>query len=54
MAVAVTELELPGFEYLNPELKGPRFHAEMRTLRHTGWLASMPLGFVKTSVAGGG
>src|SRR5215813_15207761 len=52
MAV-VTDLELPGFEYLNPELKGERFHAAMRTLRETGWLASMPLGFVVLDREGG-
>jgi cytochrome P450 len=46
MATAATELDLAGFEYLNPELRGARFHAEMRALRDTGWLASMPLGFV--------
>ena len=43
---AVQELELPEFEYLNPELKGERFHEELKQLRETGWLASMPLGFV--------
>src|SRR3954467_5110190 len=53
MAVAVTELELPGFEYLNPELKGARFHEEMRALRESGWLASMPLGFIVLDREGG-
>ena len=46
MSTAVQELELPEFEYLNPELKGERFHEELKQLRETGWLASMPLGFV--------
>jgi cytochrome P450 len=46
MAVAVGELALPGFEYLDPTLKGERFHAAMRELRESGWLASMPLGYV--------
>jgi len=46
MSTAVDELELPEFEYLNPELKGERFHDTLKTLRETGWLASMPLGFV--------
>jgi cytochrome P450 len=50
---AVTELELPDFNYLDPDLRGPRFHAEMRTLRETGWLASMPLGFVVLDHEGG-
>ena len=42
----VTELELPSFDYLDPELRGERFHAAMRELREQSWLASMPLGFV--------
>jgi cytochrome P450 len=46
MTAPVQELELPGFEYLDPALRGPRFHDEMRRLRESGWLASMPLGFV--------
>ena len=46
MSTAVDELELPEFEYLNPELKGERFHENLKQLRETGWLASMPLGFV--------
>ncbi len=46
MSSAVQELELPEFEYLNPELKGERFHQTLKELRETGWLASMPLGFV--------
>jgi cytochrome P450 len=43
---AVGELELPAFDYLDPTLKGPRFHETMRELAGQGWLASMPLGFV--------
>jgi cytochrome P450 len=43
---AVGELELPAFDYLDPTLRGPRFHAALRELRATGWLASMPLGYV--------
>ena len=46
MSSPVQELELPEFEYLNPELKGERFHDTLKALRETGWLASMPLGFV--------
>jgi cytochrome P450 len=45
-AVAATELDLPELNYLDPELRGERFHAELRSLRETGWLAGMPLGFV--------
>jgi cytochrome P450 len=43
---AVGELELPAFDYLDPTLNGPRFHAMMRELADRSWLASMPLGFV--------
>jgi cytochrome P450 len=43
---AVSELELPAFDYTNPALRGPAFHAAMRELRGRGWLASMPLGYV--------
>jgi hypothetical protein len=53
MATAVQELDLPGFEYLNPDLKGKRFHEELKQLRETGWLASMPLGFVVLDREGG-
>ena len=40
----ITELELPEFDYLDPTLRGPRFHARMRELRQQGWLAKSPLG----------
>ena len=42
----VSELELPEFEYTDPTLHGPRFHAVMASLAERGWLASMPLGYV--------
>ena len=41
---AVTELELPELAYFDPELRGPRFHAEMEELRAHTWLARSPLG----------
>jgi cytochrome P450 len=40
----VTDLELPEFDYLDPALRGDRFHARMRELREQGWLARSPLG----------
>ena len=43
---AVTELDLPVFDYSDPSLRGERFHETMRALRDQGWLAAMPLGFV--------
>jgi cytochrome P450 len=43
----VSELELPGFDYLDPTLRGERFHARMRELRDArGWLASGPYGYI--------
>ena len=40
----VSELELPAFDYLDPDLRGARFHAAMAELRSHGWLATSPLG----------
>jgi cytochrome P450 len=42
----VTEIELPELDYLDPELKGERFHEVIRGLRERSWLASAPIGFV--------
>lgn len=43
---ALAELELPSFDYLDPDLRGERFHAAMRELAGQGWLATMPLGCI--------
>ena len=43
---ALAELELPSFDYLDPELRGERFHTAMAELAEQGWLATMPLGCV--------
>jgi cytochrome P450 len=43
---ALADLELPTFDYLDPELRGERFHAAMADLARQGWLATMPLGCV--------
>jgi cytochrome P450 len=45
MALA-NELELPSVDLNDLALRGERFHAVMRELRETGWLAAAPLGFV--------
>jgi|HubBroStandDraft_4_1064222.scaffolds.fasta_scaffold18480_2 cytochrome P450 len=43
----VSELELPGFDYTDPSLRGERFHERMRELRSArGWLASGPYGVI--------
>src|SRR4029077_4957674 len=42
----VSELELPGFDYTDPSLRGERFHEAMRELRARGWLASGPYGVI--------
>jgi len=42
----VTELDLAAFDYADPLLNGERFHFTMRELGESGWLASMPMGYV--------
>lgn len=43
---AIAELELPAFDYTDPELTGPPFHAAMREARERSWLArAEPVGF---------
>ena len=49
---APADLELPSFDHLDPELRGPRFHA-MQDLAEQGWLATMPLGCVAVDRAAG-
>jgi cytochrome P450 len=41
----VTDLEVPQFDYLDPELRGPRFHERMRELHDESWIAQSPLGY---------
>ena len=43
---ALADLDLPTFDYLDPDLRGERFHAAMAELAEGGWLATMPLGCV--------
>lgn len=43
---AVSELDLPSFDYDDPSLRGARFHEVMRELREHGWLARTQLGYV--------
>src|SRR4051794_17573014 len=40
-----TDLELPELDYLDPDLRGERFHEVMGELARQTWLASSPLGF---------
>ena len=42
----VEELELPRFDYTDPQLRGPHFHAALRELRAQGWLAAGPFGYI--------
>jgi cytochrome P450 len=43
---AVTELDLPAFDYSDPELTGDPWHAAIRAARERGWLArAEPIGF---------
>jgi len=51
--VLVTDLDLPELDYLDPELRGDRFHATMADLRARHWLAQGPYGvFVLDRAAG--
>jgi len=43
---ALADLELPSFDYLDPGLRGERFHVAMAELAKRNWLATMPLGCV--------
>src|SRR3954469_9275505 len=43
---ALADLELPSFDYLDPGLRGERFHVAMAELAERNWLATMPLGCV--------
>jgi len=42
----VGDLELAGFDYTDPDLKGERFHTAMKELAAEGWLAAGPYGYV--------
>jgi cytochrome P450 len=43
---AVTELDLPAFDYTDPDLVGDPWHAAVRDARERGWLArAEPVGF---------
>ena len=42
---AVAELELPRLDYLDPELRGDRFHEVMHDLAERSWLAKWDLGY---------
>lgn len=44
-ATPVAELELPRFEYLDPSLRGDRFHEVMLDLRERTWLARWDMGY---------
>ncbi len=42
----VSQLELPAFDYSDPDMRGERFHAAMNELRSQGWLAEGPHGYM--------
>jgi cytochrome P450 len=42
----VTDLDLPAFDPLDPELRGERFHSVMADLAARGWLAEGPYGYI--------
>jgi cytochrome P450 len=43
----VADLELPTYDYMDPELRGPRFHEVMEDLRGQNWLVRVdPVGYL--------
>jgi cytochrome P450 len=46
VVASLEELELPALDPADPELRGPRVHAEMDALRRRGWLARGPYGYI--------
>jgi cytochrome P450 len=42
----VGDLKLRSFDYTDPQMRGPRFHAALRELRAQSWLATGPYGYV--------
>jgi cytochrome P450 len=43
---AITELELPQFDYTDQSLRGERYREAMRGLEGQGWIVAGPLGFL--------
>jgi cytochrome P450 len=43
---ALSELDLPSFDYTDPSLRGERFHEAMAEVRAKGWLAQGPHGYI--------
>jgi cytochrome P450 len=43
---AVADLDLPEFDYTNPDLRGDRFHETMEELRERSWIATSEFGYV--------
>src|SRR4051812_25590171 len=41
----ISELDLPTLDYMDPELRGDRFHAVMEELRDRTWLVTSPLAY---------
>lgn len=50
---ALADLELPELDYMDPELRGERFHATMRGLSERTWLARAPLATIVLDRAAG-
>ena len=42
----VTDLELPEFDYFDPDMRGARYHDTVHALRDQTWLAHTPLAYV--------
>jgi cytochrome P450 len=42
----ISELDLPTFDYADPELVGERFHEVLNDLRDSSWVAKVDLGYI--------
>jgi cytochrome P450 len=45
VATTVTALDLPKFDYTDPQIRGDRFHETMRDLRERSWIATSDFGY---------
>lgn len=50
---ALADLDLPELDYMDPEMRGARFHATMRELAERHWLARAPLATIVLDRAAG-
>ena len=42
----VSDLDLPAFDYAEPDVPADRYHAQLAGIRQQGWLAKLPLAYL--------